>query len=140
MIELLFTRRDTARILAFQHVRERLRQRQRFLFDEQPVLDHVDCRTRIDIAYHVEIDRDIRVDLDDIFLAHFAAGDVLDNRDGNVECVEPEQIVQLHGAPGFDMVDHDAVLNGINVHKAASFKSLRISAMRIYLPLSTCLK
>jgi hypothetical protein len=38
-----------------------------------------------------------------------------------------------------DLIEHDAVLDLTDNHTSTS-KSFRISAMRMYLPLSTCLK
>ena len=61
--------------------------------------------------------------------------DVLDDGDGAVELFEAEQLVELHAAAGRDVVDDDAVGDGVDVQSVpASFKSFRISAMRMYLP------
>ena len=63
-----------------------------------------------------------------------AADGVLDDRHGALEGAEIQQFVEPHGPPRRDVVDHNAGLNGIYVHDAASPSSFRIRAMRMYLP------
>ena len=60
---------------------------------------------------------------------------VFNDGDRTVELFKAQQLIKPHGLTGGNMVDDDAVLYGINVHSLpASFKSFKISAMRIYLP------
>ena len=81
------------------------------------------------------------VDLDDVLAAQFAGDYVGDHGHRRVQVLQPQQAVQFHSAARGDVVDDDAVPDGINVHNVpASFKSIKIRAMRIYLPFSTCLK
>ena len=59
--------------------------------------------------------------------------------DRAVQLPQPQQAVQLHAAPRRDVVYHDSVPYGINSHTLTP-NSIRISAMRIYFPFSTCSK
>jgi hypothetical protein len=108
-------------------------------FDPDAVLDHIDGDVGVDIAQGVQVHVEVGVDLDDVLLAHFAAGGVFDDGNRAVQLVQLQEIVDSHALTGLDMVDHNAVFNGINVHAATS-RSFRIRAMRINLPLSACLK
>ena len=78
---------------------------------------------------------DAGVDLDDVLFAHLGAHHVFDDGHRAVEPFKAQQVVKAHALPGGDVVDDNAVLDGVDVHSLpASFKSLRMSAMRMYLP------
>ena len=76
------------------------------------------------------------------FAAGLMADGVFDQRHGHVQRVQAQQLVDAHAPARGDVVDDDAVLDGVNIHCASTSipSSFRISAMRMYLPLSTCLK
>jgi len=106
------------------------------LFHKLTVADDVDGGIGIDQADDVKVDIQILgVDLDDILCAHFTRMCIGDQCNGTIQIVQLQEIVDLHALAGFDVVDDDAVLNGINIHYSIS-KSLRISAIRMYLPQS----
>ena len=48
--------------------------------------------------------------------------------DGAVELAETENVIQLHGLAGADVVDDDAVLDGINDHVRNPFPVIRCPA------------
>ena len=79
------------------------------LFDEDAVLDYVDCGVGIDEADDVKVYGNIGVDFDNILLAYFAAGGVLYNGDGAFKLAQPQKLIQLHAVAGGDVVYNDAV-------------------------------
>ena len=48
--------------------------------------------------------------------AEFAARNVLEQRDGAVELVKAEDVVELHRLAGGDVVDNDTVGNSVDDH------------------------
>ena len=73
------------------------------------------------------------------FFPHQFAGRVLDDGHGTIQRFQVEQLIDLHRFPGADMVDDDAVADRVYIHTSTP-SSFKISAMRMYLPLSACLK
>ena len=134
---------DAAGILAADDVFEGLRHVDAPLFHQRAVADEVHRDAGVHEAQHVEINGDVGIDLDDVLLAGAVADGVFDDGHGGVQGVEVQKLVDPHAPPGGDVVDDDAVLDGVDVHARPSLSmpsSLRISAMRMYLPFSTCLK
>ena len=109
------------------------------LFHNAPVLNDVDGHVRVDVAQHVQVHADVVVDFDDVLAPHEGGLHILDNGHGALQLVQVQVFVNVHATARVDVVDHDASLDTINIHWAAS-SSFRISAMRTKRPLRTCLK
>ena len=116
VVDLLLAGGDAAGILALEDVDELIGKEELALFDELTVLDDVHGRAGIDVADNVEVDGDLRVDLDYVLPALLLARGVFDYCDGAVEVAETEKVVKLHGVARGDVVDNDAVMYGINIH------------------------
>ena len=133
--QLLLDGGDAARILAADDVRDALGELQLALFDALAVLDEVDGDTGIDVADDVPVKLQNAVDLDDVLAAELAADDVFEERDGTVELVQTEDVLEVHSLAGGDMVNDDTIGNCINNHlKILPYSipsSFRISAMRM---------
>jgi len=131
--DFLLGRRDAARVFAAQDVRERFGQLNVLFLDTHTVTDDVDRDVRAHIAQHVQVKVDRGVDLDDVLFAHLGGVGVFDDGNLAVEIAQVQHVVDAHGLAGRDVVDDNTVLDGINVHTLTS-SSLRMSAMRMYLP------
>jgi len=139
MIQLLLGRGDAARILTFYYIHQLLRGLQSLFLYQNAILDDVDGGLGVNIGDHIEIHGEITVDLDDILAAHFGADSVTDQSDLALGLFQTQQFIQLGAAACGDMVDDHAVFNGTDT-LAFTPSSIMIRAIRIYLPLSTCLK
>ena len=128
-----------ARILAVDDVHHALRQSQMLTLEELAFLNNIHRDTRVDIAENIEVEIDDLTNLNNVFFAHLFAFCVLDHGNSAVEFVETKNVVDFHAATGSDVIEHNAVFDLTDNHTFTS-KSFRMSAMRIYLPLSTCLK
>ena len=139
MGKLLLNRGYATGIFAFNNIFELSGKLDFFLLDEDAVLDDVDCNAGINVAEDIEIDVKVGVNFDDILFAKLAAHNVFDDCNRAVQLVKLKEIIDLHTLAGLDMVDNDTVFYRIYVHTSTS-KSLRMRAIRIYFPLSACLK
>lgn len=81
-----------------------------------------------------------KIDLDDVFLAHFLAAYIAQDGNGAVQFIQMQEMIQFHAFAGFDMVNDNAVLDFVDMHYTSTPSNFRISAIRIYLPLCACLK
>ena len=54
--------------------------------------------------------------MDDVLLAHLVAVDVLDDGHGAVQAIQVQKLIEHHAAAGGDVVDDDAVDNGVDIH------------------------
>lgn len=114
--QLLLNRGDAAGVLAADDVGDALGQLELALFDALAVLDDVDGDAGIDIADDVPVKVEHLIDLDDVLAAELAARNVLEQRDGAVELVKAEDVVELHRLAGGDVVDNDTVGNSVDDH------------------------
>ena len=117
--QLLLNGGDAAGILAADDVGDALGQLELALFGEFAVLNDVDGDVGVDIADDVPVKIEYPVDLDDVLAAELAAGDVFEDGNGAGELVQTEDLVELHGLAGRDVVDDDPVLNRINKHNVS---------------------
>ena len=113
LINFLLHTGDTARIFAANHAAQRFGQCELLALDDFAVLNHADRDAVVDIAQHVEVYVDDVEHFEYIFLAHLAAVGVFDDGDRALQLGQAQNIVNLHGAPGGDMVEHDAVCDGV---------------------------
>lgn len=114
--QLLLNGGDAAGILAADDVGDALGQLELALFGALAVLDDVDDDAGVDIADDIPVKVEHLVDLDDVLAAEFAARNVLEQRDGAVELVKAEDVVELHRLAGGDVVDNDTVGNSVDDH------------------------
>lgn len=114
--QLLLNGGDAAGILAADDVGDALGQLELALFGALAVLDDVDGDAGVDIADDIPVKVEHLVDLDDVLAAEFAARNVLEQRDGAVELVKAEDVVELHRLAGGDVVDNDTVGNSVDDH------------------------
>ena len=100
---------DTAGIFAFQHIFDLFWERQRKLLHDLTVFDNVDSDVVIDKTYDVKVEGvDVALHFQDVFLAHFLASGVFDDRHSTVKLVKPQVLVDAHALAGFDMVKDEA--------------------------------
>ena len=114
--QLLLNGGDAAGILAADDVGDALGQLELALFDALAVLDDVDGDAGVDIADDIPVKVEHLVDLDDVLAAELATRNVLEQRDGAVELVKAEDVVELHRLAGGDVVDNDTVGNSVDDH------------------------
>ena len=114
--QLLLNGGDAAGVLAADDVGDALGQLELALFGALAVLDDVDGDAGVDIADDIPVKVEHLVDLDDVLAAEFAARNVLEQRDGAVELVKAEDVVELHRLAGGDVVDNDTVGNSVDDH------------------------
>ena len=114
--QLLLNGGDAAGILAADDVGDALGQLELALFDALAVLDDVDGDAGVDIADDIPVKVEHLVDLDDVLAAELAARNVFEQRDGAVELVKAEDVVELHRLAGGDVVDNDTVGNSVDDH------------------------
>ena len=114
--QLLLNGGDAAGILAADDVGDALGQLELALFGALAVLDDVDGDAGVDKADDIPVKVEHLVDLDDVLAAEFAARNVLEQRDGAVELVKAEDVVELHRLAGGDVVDNDTVGNSVDDH------------------------
>lgn len=114
--QLLLGGGDAAGILAADHIGELGRQEQLLLFHGDTVFDDGHGNIGVYIAQNVHVDLNLRVNLDDVLLAHLVAGGVLDDGNGAVQLVQLQEPIQLHALSGGDVVNDNTILNGINIH------------------------
>ena len=116
------------------------------LFHKFAVADHIDGDARIDVSEDVKTDFDVFGDLDHVLVSHLGAGNVHQDCNGAFELVEFKNAVKLHSLARLDVVEYDTVLDRINMQHvlppyfASRPSSIMMSAARMNLPLSTCLK
>ena len=108
--------RNASWIGTFLYSNQSLRQFDLTFFNELAVLDDVDGDAGVDIADDIPVKVEHLVDLDDVLAAEFAARNVLEQRDGAVELVKAEDVVELHRLAGGDVVDNDTVGNSVDDH------------------------
>lgn len=140
MLKLLLAGGYTSRVFALDNIYKLFGHLDNVLINENAVFYDIDSYIGIDVADNIKAYGNIGVDFDNILFAHFAARDVFDYRNRAVELVKTEKLIQAHTVACRDMVDDNTVIDRIYIHFAASSKSIRMSAILIYLPLSTCLK
>ena len=114
--QLLLNGGDAAGILAADDVGDALGQLELALFDALAVLDDVDGDAGVDIADDIPVKVEHLIDLDDVLAAEFSARNFLEQRDGAVELVKTEDVVELHRLAGGDVVDNDTVGNSVDDH------------------------
>lgn len=134
MLDLLLCGGYAARILAAHNVFDALGKLEITFFDYSAVMDNVHRCAGADNSEGTEVYVDLVGDLDYILRAVLTAACILDYRDLAVQRIEVELIIDLHRLACGDMIDYDAVDDGIYVHLFASSSSLMMSAMRINLP------
>ena len=94
VVQLLLGGGDAPGVLAEQHVGEGLGEGHLALLHQRAVADDVHGGTRVHVGHHVQIDGDVRVDLDNVLLAHLPAVDVPDDGHGEVGFVELQKVVE----------------------------------------------
>ena len=137
--QLLLGGGDAAGVLAVQNALQLQGQVQLLLLHGLAVSDDGDGDAGVHIAQSVGVQLDGGVDLDDVLAAHLLGGGVVDEGHHAVQAAQVQEVVDLLALTCGDVVDDDAVDDGINIHSYTP-RSFRIRAMRIYLPHSTCLK
>lgn len=107
MIKLLLDGSDASRILAFDHIPDLLRKRKRFFGDDLSIFDDVHSDIVVNESEDIQIHKiNGAFDLYDIFLPHFAAFCIFDNRNTAVQFVKVKVLIDLHAPAGLDMVQH----------------------------------
>ena len=139
MRKLLLGAGYTSRVLALDDIGKLLRKLGMIFLYDLAVLDEIDSDIGGDIAECAKIGKLLAIYLDYILTSHISAEGVLYESYGAIELIETQKIIDLHSVARRDMVYDNSVLYRIYVHFAASNKK-SISAIRIYFPLSTCLK
>ena len=140
MLQLLLHRGDAPGIPAADDPPDLRGQLQAALFRPDPIADNVHGDARSQIPQHREVQVHVCVDFQDVLFAHFFALGVADDGHLAVQFIQFQCLVNLHAAPGGDVVQHNAVLHCVDVHASASFSSFKIRAIRMNLPFRTCLK
>ena len=80
MIQLVFDGSDTAWILAFDHIFDLFRKRQRLFVDDFFIFNDIDRNVVIDESEDIQVDDvDRTFDCDDVLLSHLGALGVLDD-------------------------------------------------------------
>ena len=107
MIQSLLDRSDAARILAFDHVHNLLRQLQLFLCNDLFVLDDIYGNIMIDKTKDIQIQiLDGAFNLDDILLSHFLAAGIFDDSNRTVQLIQLQVMIDRHCLAGFDMIQN----------------------------------
>lgn len=119
--DLLLHGGDAARVLALDHVPQRLRQLEVQLLFQSAVFDQIDRDIAVDVTEHIEVDIDAVVDLDNVFLAVLFAHRVLNDRHAAVNLVEPQKLIYHHTLARLDVVEHDPVFYTIYIHHLPPF-------------------
>jgi hypothetical protein len=140
VVKLLLCCCDATGILTLYNVCKSLGETYKLLLNKNAVTDNIYSRTGCNVADNVKIYRDIRINLNNILFAVLLAVYVLDDCNLAIYVIKPEKLVYTHTLTCVYVVDNKAVDDRIYIHAFASSNSLRISAIRTYLPLSTCLK
>ena len=140
MRELLLAGGNASGVLAEDDIGQLFGQFNGFFLDDLTVFDDVDGDARINVTQHINVNFIIKVDLDDILLAHTAALNVFDDGNRAIELVKSQESIYLHGLACGDMVDNDTVFDRVNIHHTVTSRSFIISAILIYFPFNTCLK
>ena len=107
LIQSLLDGSNAARILAFDHVHNLLRQLQLFLCNDLFVLDDIYGNIMIDKTKDIQIQIFNRAFyFDDIFNAHFITFGIFDNRNGAVQLIKLQVMIDGHGFARFDVVEY----------------------------------
>ena len=98
LIQSLLDGSNAARILAFDHVHNLLRQLQLFLCNDLFVLDDIDSDIVVNKAKDIQIQLfDRTFNFDDILNTHFVAAGVFDNGNCAVKLVQLQVMIDRHG-------------------------------------------
>ena len=112
--QLLFGGGDAAGVGAADDAGDIFGDIQMLALDGFAVADDIDGHIRVNVADRVKIQIDDLVDFDDVLFAHFYAVRVLDDGDRTVQLRQIQDIIQRHALTGGDMVDDNAVIDGID--------------------------
>ena len=118
---------DAARIVAFDDVHNLFRELQRPLFDDFFVFNDIDRNIVVDKAEHIEVEVvDRTLDFDDIFSAHFIGLRIFDDRDGAVQLIQSQIVIDRHGLAGLDVIENEAFFNCSYIQHGISFRIVLI--------------
>ena len=120
-IELAFRGRYAARILAMEDIYELFGKLKMLFFNADAVSYYVNGNVGVDIAQHVEIDFDGRIDFNYILPAHIVAAHILDDGHGAIQLIKVQIVVDIHAFSGLNVVEHNAVLDAVNIHVLSPF-------------------
>ena len=112
MLNPLLDRGNAAGIGALDDVFDFFGQGDALLFDKFAALDDIDGDIGVNEGDDIQIDGvGIRLNLEDIFLAHGIAAGIFDDGDSSVESIEFQIMIDQHALSGLDVVEHDSVFN-----------------------------
>ena len=114
--QLLLGGGDAAGVLAVQNALQLQGQVQLLLLDGLAVGDDGHGHAGVHIAQGIGVQLDAFRDLDDVLAAHLDGGGVGDQGHHAVEIAQVQEVVDLLALTCGDVVDDDAVDDGINIH------------------------
>src|SRR5699024_1016817 len=114
--QLLLHGGDAPGAFAVDHIGDGLRQLQLALFHPLPVLDDVDVDIAVHISDDIPVQVQVPVDLDDVLPAQLGADHVFQDGHGAVQIHKAQDLVELHGLTGGNVVDDDSVFDGVDDH------------------------
>ena len=113
MIQLLFDGSDTAWILAFDHIFDLFRKRQRLFVDDFFIFNDIDRNVVIDESEDIQVDDvDRTFDFDDVLLAVFSAPCVLNHRNGTIQILQFQKLIDQQGFACLDMIQNNSIIYG----------------------------
>mgnify|MGYP005777553987 FL=1 len=115
MVDFFFDGCNAARIAAANDVFQGFGLDELLLFHDFAVTDGVDGDIGVEIAQHIQVKVNHGFDFDDILMTVLTRTGVADEGNTAIELVKTGEVVNLHTSACFDVVDNDAVLDGINI-------------------------
>lgn len=112
--QLLFGGGDAAGVGAADDAGDIFGDIQMLALDGFAVADDIDGHIRVNVADRVKIQIDDLIDFDDVLFAHFYTVRVLNDGHRTVQLRQIQNIIQRHTLTGGDMVDDNAVIDGID--------------------------
>ena len=116
LIEPLLNGSNATRVFAFDNVCDLFWKFQNPFFNNFFIFDNVDCDVVIDKTKDIQIEVFNRAFyFDDILNAHFITFGIFDNRNGAVQLIKLQVMIDGHGFARFDVVEYETFVKCSNI-------------------------
>ena len=138
VIQSLFDGCDTSGVFAADHIADLFGKPELLFLHDLLVLNDIDCDVVIDESENIQIHEiDRAFNLDNIFLSHFIALGVFDDRNTAIEFIKMKVFVDIHASAGLNMVENKAFRDTSYV-QCIFYHDCFLSVILEFLPYNEC--